>query len=299
MYLAPSHERMEATQNNTKSISIMDGRQDKIINLVPDTKAAHVIELKNLPPDQENPFGKTFLGLRTLADDVLNDKVGKVERLGAETIDGHPAEGFRIERGTTETKIWADPTTKLPVRVEYRTTSGPESHTVMSDFQVNVELDESLFRLEVPADYTVQQTMQFDVSKSPIYYLADTLKLVAEINGGVFPPTLRGDEGIDGILSDAQKLAAHFAAKAGTDSPEGVQKLAAEFAMKLGATFGMLGAMTPEQNDWHYTGKDVKLNTPDKPIFWLRRNKASTTYHVLYADLSVKEVAAEDAPKVP
>lgn len=299
MFLAPSHERMEVTHGDAKSISIMDGQQDKIINLVPATKMAQLIELKNLPPDQENPFGKTFLGLRTLVADVLNDKAGKVERLGVATFDGQPAEGFRIERGTIETKIWADPTTKLPVRVEYRTTSGPESHTVMSDFQVNVDLDDSLFQLEVPADYTVQPTLQLDVTKHPIHYLADALMLVAELNNGVFPPVLRGEEGIDGILSDPQKLAAHFATEAGTDSPEGVRKSAADFAMTLGATFGMLGALTPEQNDWHYAGKDVRLGTHDTPIFWMRRNKASMTYHVLYADLSVKEVPADQVPKVP
>ena len=95
----------------------------------------------------------------------------------------------------------------------------------MSDFQVDVDLDESLFSLDVPKDYTVQQTLQLDLSKNPIYYLAETLKLAAELNDGVFPPTLRGKEGIDGIFSDPKKLMGKFAAEAGKDSPEHMRKL--------------------------------------------------------------------------
>ena len=48
--------------------------------------------------------------------------------------------------------------------------------------------------------------------------------------------------------------------------------------------------------DWHYAGKDVKLGTPNRPIFWCKLGK---NYQVIYADLSVKEVPAEQAPKMP
>jgi outer membrane lipoprotein-sorting protein len=300
MFLAPSHERMETTIQGAKTIQIMDGEKDKVISLIPATKMATVIELKNLPPDRENPFGNSFHGLRELVADVQSGKNGKAERLGVETIDGRPVEGFRIQRGSHEVKIWADPKTLLPVRFEQRTTDGPEGSTVMTDFQVDVELDETLFILEVPKDYTVQQTAQFDVSKNPIYYLADILKMSAELNNGVFPATLRGEQGIDGILmNSAQKLAEKFAKNGGKNSAEMLRKWTFDLSMNLGATFGFLGALSADNNDWHYAGTEVKLNTPDRPIFWFKRHKESTTYHVLYADLSVKEVAAEDVPKMP
>jgi hypothetical protein len=120
---------------------------------------------------------------------------------------------------------------------------------------------------------------------------------VAELKGGVFPPTLRGAEGIEGILSDPQKLAERFAANAGKDSLAEVRKSVMNLSMNLGATFGFLSALSPEKNNWHYAGKDVKLNTPDRPIFWYRRAEASMTYFVLYADLTIKEVSAEELPK--
>jgi hypothetical protein len=290
---------METTFQGAKVIQIMDGEKDKVISLIPATKTAVVIELKNLPPDRENPFGNSFHGLRELVADAQSGKDAKAERLGVETIDGKPAEGFLIQKGSNELKIWADPKTLLPVRFEQRTTAGPEGHTVMTDFQIDVALDESLFRLDVPQDYAVQQTAQLDLSKNPIYYLADILKLAAELNNGVFPPTLRGEEGIDGIVRrGAATFAQKLAGQGGKDALENVRKATFDLSMKLGGTFGFLGALSAENNDWHYAGKDVKLNTPDRPIFWFKRHKASTTYHVLYADLSVKEVPATELPQI-
>jgi hypothetical protein len=85
------------------------------------------------------------------------------------------AQGFRMKLGAVEVKIWADPKTLLPIRVEETSAgaAGSDTRIVMSDFQVGMELDESLFSVEVPAGYTVQQTMQIDASKKPAAYLAE------------------------------------------------------------------------------------------------------------------------------
>lgn len=295
MFLAPSHERTETTAQGTKSILIVDGQQDKVITLVPASNTAMVIDLKNLPPERESPFGKTFQGLRALVDRAQDGRAGKVERLGVETIDGREAQGFRIELGSIEVKIWADPKTLLPIRVEETTSGGPEVRIVMTDFQIGVDLDESLFSLEVPMGYTVQQTAQVDLSKKPIAYLAEALKMAAEHNDGVFPPTLRGEEGIDGIMQRAAKsLGQEYG-----NNPAEMLKLSTELAMKLGGAFGVLFSLSPEENDWHYAGKDVKLNAPNRPIFWYKPYKTSATYEVLYADLSVKQVSSEEVPKLP
>ena len=291
MFLAPSHERTETTAQGKKTIQIVDGQKDKVITLDPVAKTATVINLKNLPA--ENPFGKTFQSLRELVAGAQNGRAGKVERLDAETIDGRRAQGFRIQLGAIDVKIWADPNTLLPIRVEETTSSAPEVHIVMFDFQIGMELDESLFSLDVPAGYTVQQTTQLDFSKKPIVYLAETLKMAAEHNDNVFPSTLRGEQGIDGIMQRAAKT---LGEKHGKDSSENL-KLATDLATKLGGTFGFLYSLSPE-NDWHYAGKDVKLNTPNRPIFWYKPHKGSS-YQVIYADLSIKEVSSEEVPTVP
>jgi len=294
MFLAPSRERTETTADGQKSIQIVDGQKDKAITLVPVTKTAMVINLKNFPPEN-NPFGRTFQCLRELVANAQSGKAGKVERLGVKTIDGRPAEGFRIQLGAIEVKIWADPKTLLPIRVEQATVdaAGPEVRIVMTDFRVGVDLDESLFSLDVPAGYTVQQTMQIDASKRPLDYLAEALKTAAEYNDGVFPPTLRGEQGLDGLIQRAVK---RIDEKLGKASTEEKLKQATDVIRNQAGGLGVLYALPPDA--WHYTGRDVKLGTPNRPIFWFK-NKKGTRCQVLYADLSIKEVPADQAPKLP
>ena len=218
----------------------------------------------------------------------------KVDRLDVEKIDGRRAQGFHVQLGAVEVKIWADPKTLLPIRVEETTgaAAGSEVRIVMSDFQVGVKLDESLFSVEVPAGYTVQQTMQLDLSKKPVAYLADALKWTAEHNDGVFPATLRGEQGMDGMARRAGTALAKNLAK---NAPE-LLKLQTDLAMKLGGAFGVLFALPPDA--WHYAGKDVKLNTPNRPIFWYKL-KTDAKCTVIYADLSIREVPPEETPKAP
>jgi outer membrane lipoprotein-sorting protein len=292
MFLAPSHERTETTVEGATSIQIVDGGKDQSLVLIPATKTAMVINVKNAPPEQ-GPFGRTFQGLRELVAQAERGKAEKVERLGPTTIDGRPAEGFRIEVGAVDVKIWADPTTLLPVRVEQTAepAGGTKTRIVMTDFQVNVDLEASLFSLDLPPGYTLQQTMELDASKTPWAYLADALKMAAECNDGVFPPQLQGKEGIDGIL---QRSAMKLMEKQGVASPADVMKASADLAMKLGAAFGVLYALPPDA--LHYAGKDVKLGTPDRPILWIKQNKGDRCM-VIYADLSVQEIPASEAPQ--
>jgi outer membrane lipoprotein-sorting protein len=302
MFLSPSHERMEFTFQGSDGVLITDGEKGKILTLDLAGKTAMFLDVKNVPAGQQSPFGKTFIAFRQMATDVLNDKAGKVQRLGSRTIDGKQAEGFQTAYGGIQVKIWVDPATAIPVRLEESSISsaGPVGHTVMSDFQVNVDMDESLFNLDVPEGYSLQQPAKIDLSKNPIEYLAESLKLAAEVNDGVFPPTLRGEEGIDGIfLRSPEKLVKIITSSSGEPTPDERRQAAVKLSMTVGGAFGMLGAMSPEQNDWHYAGKGVKLNAPNQPIFWYRSHKASATYSVLYADLSVKEVPAAETPKEP
>ncbi len=46
----------------------------------------------------------------------------------------------------------------------------------------------------------------------------------------------------------------------------------------------------------HYAGKDVKLDTPDRPIFWYKPTGADK-YRVIHADLSVKDMTLDDVKK--
>ena len=62
-----------------------------------------------------------------------------------------------------------------------------------------------------------------------------------------------------------------------------------------GVTFYM--ALKPE-NDPHYVGGGVKLGTPGRPILWYKPTGADM-YRVIYADLSVKDLTADEVKKLP
>jgi outer membrane lipoprotein-sorting protein len=297
MFLAPSHERTEMTVpgQTFPEISIMDRQQDKTLVLHPRTKTATVINIKNMPKGEH--CGTTFQDLRSLVAMAQSGKGEKLERLGVKTIDGRPAEGFHFQIGVTDVKIWADPKTSLPIRVENTTLPGvsPEVRIVMTDFQIDVDLDESLFSLDMPKGYTLGRTMEMDMSralKNPLVFLGDSLKIAAEYNSGVFPDTLQGKQGIDGILFRAMP---EMVKKYGKDV-DGRQKVTTDLAMTLSAAFGFLGAIPPD--DLHYAGKGIKLGTPNRPIFWAERKRDGRCM-VLYADLSYQEVSKEEASKFP
>ena len=285
MFLAPSHERTERTTCGRKEIEIRDGQKDKAISLVPAAKLALVLNFENLPSVRRD--GKTFLNWRKLAADAQRGRGGKAERLGIETIDGRRAEGFRIRHGFWEVTLWADPKTSLPVRVEsVRSVGRDEVRTVTTDFRINVDFDESLFSLDVPAGYTAQ-AMQVNSSKSPLAYLVDTLKFAAEHNGDVFPPTLLGEQGLPDIL---RRAVAALEKQYGKDSPR-CSSSGAQIAMEREIAFVFLPGLSPK-TDWHYAGKDVKLYTPDKPIFWYRPAGADK-YRVVCGNLKIKDLALE------
>ena len=58
----------------------------------------------------------------------------------------------------------------------------------------------------------------------------------------------------------------------------------------------MFVMMMKPESDWHYAGKGVKLGEANKAVFWYKP-EGSDTYKVIYGDLSVKEVSAENLPK--
>ena len=288
MYLAPSGERAETTgPDGSTAITIIDRRKGKALVLSAEKKMGMVVKFENLPADRA---GNEFEWLRKVVSDAQSGEADKVEPLGRQTIDGREVVGFWIPKADHEVKIWADPDTGLPVRVEFISHGKRKIRTVMSNFLVNVELDKSLFSVEVPEGYTVNQ-VTMDASEPTVDDLARTLRVVAEHNDGRFPAELLGVEGIEGVMFKAV-----YAKHGKGESPEKMKALA-EAGVKVARGSGFVRNLAPE-NDYHYAGKDVMLDTPDRAIFWYKPDRSSS-YQVIYADLSIKEVAPEDLPKQP
>jgi len=324
-YLAPSRERNEMSMSfdsdrpASKGIMILDHQAMKGLALDPDQKQAIAINLTDLtkikrPSGPTNPFDM----VREIVQQGSSAIAGKVESLGKKQIDGHLAVGFRIHTNLADQTFWADPDTARLIRLEYEQPDG-SSHGVMTNFHYDMELDPSLFSLEPPPGYTVKT---IEMSMPVEDDLINTLRFIAEHNDGGFPSSLAyvnkdfqqaimaaAKEESEKLMKapETQKLMEKLKAQYGSDK-ESFRKewmkqwmeLATPNNQKLmlkymqGLTFY---TMLTAQNDSHYAGKGIKLDTPDTPIFWYKPT-GSKKYRVIYADLSVKEVAPDEVPKV-
>ena len=321
LFLAPSRERnemlmsMDSAKDKSSSIMILDHQAMKGLTLAPEQKLAITIDLSKI----KKPAGPSsmFEMVRQLIQEGSSPGV-QVESLGKKEIDGHAAVGFRTHSNLADQAIWADPETARLVRVEVDF-SGGSDHGVMSNFRYDMELAPSLFSLEPPAGYTVnnmEATMPIEDD------LVNTLRLIAEHNDGTFPSAIGNTKEFQQAIQavskeeaekllktpEAQKLMEKLKAQYGKDQAGFMKewmkewmKMAMPLNQKLTQKYmqGMMFYnMLGSQNDSHYAGKDVKLGTPDRPIFWYKPTSADK-YRVIYADLSVKEAAPAEIKDFP
>ena len=282
MYAEPVRMRQTAQDNNT--IVISDFQQGKIVTLMPVQNKAIIVEMENMPEDQ----GKfnMFREIRKHLQEAQDTEDESVQFLGEKKINGLTVIGYHVQKPAVDITVWADPQTKLPV--EMTNTSGPTTYT-MTDIVFDVELDESLFSLEIPEGYTVH-TMQVDASEPTEKDLIEMFRIWAEHMDGNLPSVLDMNATMEFVKYQQKKMKE----KGQEPSEESVLELQKTIMrMGRGAVFVQ---QLPAESDWHYAGKDVKFGDADTPIFWYRP-KGSETYRVIYGDMSIKDVAAENLPK--
>ncbi len=238
----------------------------------------------------------TYLGLSGLPDlknyvELLRDLITRlqskpdfqVEKRDAQEIHGSNCLVFVVSAGNETITIWADAETALPVRIEQKT---PNMIIACDNMRFDVTFDESLFSMEAPAGYMVQDAGGIDFSQSSESAFIETLRIWAEIiENGQFPESIN--------LEDVVKIGPKFdegMKRAGlTDQQQ------TEVAMRWGQGLVFI-RFFKGQGQWHYAGQGVKLGDGDTPIFWYQP-QGSQTWRVIYGDLSVKDIAPENLPQ--
>ncbi|MHC4403205.1 MAG: C45 family autoproteolytic acyltransferase/hydrolase [Planctomycetota bacterium] len=159
--------------------------------------------------------------------------------------------------------------------------------TLYTDFVFNVELDESLFNLEPPADFTVKTVIvREDLTPIEENDLIELFRQCREVGLDVFPDTLDAEGSrvvVDRKFVPSKELT------------EAQSQKCTEFSMKLDRGPRFVAGL-PTEADAHYAGKGVKVDAPDTPIFWYRP-EGRDGYRLIRADLSVVEV--NSPPEVP
>lgn len=277
MYLAPAKHRQELGF----LVNIADMSAGKMLSLNPTLKTAFMMNVTNMP---KNKPTDSFERLRELLSGSGDFKQNQVERLGDKQIDGKKAVGFRLDSPMATVTMWGDPKTGLPVHMETVWSGIPRTEVVMSNFEINVPLKESLFDMKPPAGYKLQ-SMDVDASPSQEKDLVAAFEVCSQMSGE-FPETFD--------TAGMQKLIIKYALdQAKKNSDEKVQQLMKD-SVKIGRGFQFAFEL-PASAEAHYAGKGVKPGTKDKPIFWYKLPDPKQ-YRVIDADFTIHDV--EKAPQI-
>ncbi len=182
-----SRQEMEMP-DKSKAVMIFDWGRGKSLTLEPTTKKAMVLSLANLTKEQVSQQDPLAM-FRSILLDARDKPDVKREPLGEQEIDGRRVVGFRVTSKGMVMSLWGDPKTGVPVRAEMTMAIFANVKTTMSDFVFNVDMDESLFSIEPPAGYTVQN-MKVDVSPAEEKDLIAAFREYSKLTGGAFPDSL-------------------------------------------------------------------------------------------------------------
>lgn len=287
MFLAPNRFRNETSRG---MVSVIDRDKGKWLLLYTDKKHAGVTSFVNTPQDKGPK--NMFLEMRAQLLDAQNNPDVKREELGEKEIKGRRAVGYRLTIGGDVLTLWGDPNTGLPILVEMTYAHGRGGKRTMTDFEFNMDLDESLFSTDPPAGYTVR-SMQLDASPPGEKDVIESLRIYSDLFGGAFPDDLiLNDKVMNPIM---EKIYAKKGWELKTPSQAQHQELTG-ILTKIGGGFGFAMEILPAEANAHYAGKGVKYGTANTPIFWYLP-KDSKKYRVIYADLSILE--ADTPPSAP
>jgi len=259
------------------NVSIIDLESKRILNLTEAKKEAAYIDLKGLPaiPNYLEVLKNTIVRLQDSPHFMVED-------LGLREIDGREAVGFLAKHPQIEVTVWADSKTGLPVRIEQKE---QQALYIVKNMQFDAPMDESLFSMEVPEGYKLQQ-MELDLNSATEADFIEGLRVLAEsFNDGQFPDGVAVEDYLKQVPSITKKFEA--------------MKLSDEEQMALGKKMQQYLLFTrffKGEGKWYYRGKGVKLGEADKAIFWYRP-KGSKTYRVIYGDLRVEDAAPENLPE--
>jgi outer membrane lipoprotein-sorting protein len=285
MFKEPGRMRQSSPEGVT---TVVDLQQGKMVVRITAQKRAIVYELINIQedPGQFNMFEE--IRRRILEAQENEDEC--VEFLGENEIEGRAAIGYHVQKAGIDITIWADAETKIPIRME--NTIGTAT-TIISDIVFNVPLEDSLFDLDIPEEYTVH-TLQVDCSDATEKDLLNMFRIWPDEMDGSFPSTLEMSVTMEFVMYQQKKMIEKGQKPSEQEMMEKIMEMQ-QTMMKISRGLTFVQEL-PSDSDWHYAGKDAKFGDTDTAIFWYRP-EGSQTYRVIYADLSITDVVPENLPK--
>jgi outer membrane lipoprotein-sorting protein len=264
------------TEDANGRATILDLKTDRTLILDPKARTALLVEGKK-PPDEQKPEEPG-------AFDVLQRLRHLVQKegtpAGTKRIGDVDAPGFQVQVEGQETTVWADPKTRRPLRVEMPVRIGnQEGQVILSDFELDPNLDEALFLLEPPAGYTLtKRNVEEEKLEEEV---ARLLRAFAERSGGTFPKKLTDRAAYETQLQKNQ-----------SEGPD------PEFVKLIPSLVWINLFQRRHKNGYTYKGDGVKLGDKGKILFWYKPEGAEK-YRAVFGDLHAADVTADQLPEKP
>lgn len=265
-------------------VSVVDGVQGKQLILNPTNKDALLLEGK--APQASPAPGVGLPGrLRQLTE-------GDAKLIGDKPIGEVNARGYLVKNKElgTEMTVWVDPGTRLPIRMEFSDRiQGKEIRVTLSDFQIDPDVDDALFRMAPPPGYKLRKgesnALEMDEKTflNPEKATADFLRIYAAKTGGIFPKRLDDLAEFDKVFPKKTKIG---------EMPD------PELLRVVHSLTRFMMATRPLKGGFGYRSEGVKLGDADKILFWYRPEGAAN-YRVIYGDLHVSDVTEDRLPEKP
>jgi len=274
--------RIRRTMSNMPTIMIIDLDDGRMLNLDPQAKGAAYFDIKG--PLQEAARSYLVLVREIVAKLKDHPEWWTITELGEQEIDGQRAVGFHVSGRDQQLTVWADPRMAVPIRIELRRRQSVIA--IFKNIEFDVPVDDSLVSMDVPAGYTLHEG-ELNLSDFNEQDFIETLRMWAELlHDGKFPDRLSAED----FMAQVPLIGAKIDQLDISDE----QKLQRGMQLGRGITFFQF---LRHQNEYHYAGKGVKLGDAEKAIFWYQPEN-SKNWRVIYGDLSVKDVAPENLPKL-
>lgn len=157
MAIDPHHLRLEFLSEQIPAPPVVGGQI-----LIVDTNKAQALILNTVKKSckiypADNKMMDIYNTFRNFRDKVDSS----VDEIGSRRVADKSAVGFRLRKLDEDHEIivWADAKTKLPVLMEetYKDAKGQHGQHVITDIVFDAELDKSLFSLEPPPGYKLEQ----------------------------------------------------------------------------------------------------------------------------------------------
>jgi outer membrane lipoprotein-sorting protein len=295
MSIGPGRIRQEIGQHQ---VMISDYTAGKTLTLNSQAKIAVLSNIKGVPQFMQQDW---FASLKKISQN------SGAEDLGLQTMDDKQLKGFRFKDDNNPITYWVDPKSGDPVKVEIQSKIPDYTHPegkgeitmkmVMSDFQLDVPLDESLFSLTPPEGYKLGPEMNMDFSNASEKDVIEVLRRYADMENGTFPDSLTAQSVIMKISLGPMTQNKNQKETKEKETEEEMKAIMNRVS-EAGSICGRMSKFLLENMGFKYAGKGVKLGDAKTPIFWYVP-KDSKQGRVVYGDLSVRDVPVDKMPPDP